>query len=78
MIFWSSFSVYKHLKRRKRRGKSLFQPSILGVGETILDLSDCAKRLIVRAEAIFLPEQLQLLVRSILIIGRGDKNKEEI
>lgn len=78
MIFWSSFSVYKRLRRRRGRGKSLFQPFILGVGETILDLLDCAKRLIVRAGAIFLQEQLQLLVRSILIIGRGDKNKEKI
>ena len=69
--------MYKSFKRGKE-GEDLFQPFTLGIKETILNLSNCAKGLIVGAGAVSLQKQPRPLVGSMVIVKRGDKNKKNI
>ena len=69
--------MYRSSKRGKE-GEDLFQPFTLGVKETILNLSNCAKGLMVGAGTLSLQRQPRPLIKSMVIVKRGDKNKKNV
>lgn len=78
MNFYSFPSIYRHLGGAGRGKENLSQLFKLGVGETIVDLSNCEKILIVDARVISLWRQPRPLIESILPVGRDEKSKKEV